>query len=85
MGIELIKRKFLVHEFQVIHCAGYLKARTFQSANLYDVNQNYTQNLGLVAVGQSYPSSSIMAIKLNQNVFTFRANMDLKLILLDDQ
>lgn len=75
----------LVNEFQVIHCAGYLKARVFQMDNLYGEGHNCVQNLGLVAVGHSLPSSSITEIKLNLNMFMFRASMELKLIFLDDR
>lgn len=46
---------------------------------------NCVQNLGLVAVGHSLPSSSITEIKLNLNMFMFRASMELKLIFLDDR
>lgn len=41
------------------------------------------QNLGLVAVGHSLPPSAITEIKLHQNMFMFRASMDLKLVFLD--
>lgn len=42
------------------------------------------QNLGLVAVGHSFPSpSAITEIKLHQDMFMFRASMDLKLVFLD--
>lgn len=68
--------------YKVIHCAGYLKARVFQMDNRYG---DCIQNLGLVAVGHSLPSSSVTEIKLNQNMFMFRAEMDMKLIFLDDR
>lgn len=41
------------------------------------------QNLGLVAVGHSLPSSAITEIKMYNNMFMFRASLDLKLIFLD--
>ncbi|XP_055852885.1 protein single-minded isoform X1 [Episyrphus balteatus] len=66
--------------FKVIHCSGYLKARIFPD---YGDGQRCIQNLGLVAVGHSLPSSAITEIKLHQNMFMFRASMDLKLIFLD--
>lgn len=69
----------------MIHCAGYLKARVFQMDNGYGEGHNCVQNLGLVAVGHSLPSSSITEIKLNLNMFMFRASMELKLIFLDDR
>lgn len=68
--------------YKVIHCAGYLKAGIFQMDNGYG---DYVVNLGLVAVGHSLPSSSVTEIKLNQNMFMFRAEMDMKLIFLDDR
>ncbi|XP_055303277.1 protein single-minded isoform X2 [Sitodiplosis mosellana] len=71
--------------YKVIHCAGYLKARVFQMDNGYGDGHNCVQNLGLVAVGHSLPSSSITEIKLNLNMFMFRASMELKLIFLDDR
>lgn len=41
------------------------------------------QNLGLVAVGHSLPPSAITEIKLHQNMFMFRASLDLKMVFLD--
>lgn len=76
---------FYFVELQVIHCAGYLKARVFQMDHAYGEGHSYVQNLGLVAVGHSLPSSSITEIKLNLNMFMFRASMELKLIFLDDR
>lgn len=70
---------------KVIHCSGYLKARVYHDTN-YNGDGNgptYIQNLGLVAVGHSLPPSAITEIKLHQNMFMFRASMDLKLIFLD--
>lgn len=77
-------RAFLILPLlQVIHCSGYLKARIFQVENAYGETHNCIQNLGLVAVGHSLPPSAITEIKLHQNMFMFRASMDLKLIFLD--
>lgn len=70
---------------KVIHCAGYLKARVLQIDNGYGETHTRVENLGLVAVGHSLPSSSVTEIKLNQNMFMFRAGMELKLIFLDDR
>ncbi|XP_050338498.1 protein single-minded isoform X2 [Bactrocera neohumeralis] len=67
--------------YKVIHCSGYLKARIFPDYG--DGHGGYIQNLGLVAVGHSLPSSAITEIKLHTNMFMFRACMDLKLIFLD--
>lgn len=71
--------------FKVIHCSGYLKTRIFKMENPYGETHNCVQNLGLVAVGHSLPSSAVTEIKLNQNMFMFRASMELKLIFLDDR
>lgn len=70
---------------QVIHCSGYLKARVYHDTNYTGEGSPpaYIQNLGLVAVGHSLPPSAITEIKLHQNMFMFRASMDLKLIFLD--
>ena len=43
------------------------------------------QNVGLVAVAHSLPPSSITEVKMFNNVFMFRASLDLKLIFLDQQ
>lgn len=67
--------------YKVIHCSGYLKARIFKME--YGDGHSCIQNLGLVAVGHSLPPSAITEIKLHQNMFMFRASMDLKLIFLD--
>lgn len=66
---------------KVIHCSGYLKARIFKTE--FDGGHSCIQNMGLVAVGHSLPPSAITEIKLHQNMFMFRASMDLKLIFLD--
>lgn len=80
----LTKKPMLMNYFpQVIHCSGYLKARIYQVENAYGETHNCIQNLGLVAVGHSLPPSAITEIKLHQNMFMFRASMDLKLIFLD--
>ena len=41
------------------------------------------QNVGMVAVGHSLPTSAVTEIKLHSNMFMFRASLDLKLIFLD--
>ncbi|KXJ71184.1 hypothetical protein RP20_CCG021284 [Aedes albopictus] len=68
---------------KVIHCSGYLKARIYPGDSTYGDGHSCIQNLGLVAVGHSLPPSAITEIKLHQNMFMFRASMDLKLIFLD--
>lgn len=68
---------------QVIHCSGYLKLRQL----LMDVSlfESCYQIVGLVAIGQSLPPSGVTEIKLNSNMFMFRASLDLKLIFLDSR
>ena len=67
---------------QVIHCSGYLKVRQYAVASMLGVDHCY-QNVGLVAIGNSLPSSTITEIRLYANMFMFRASLDLKLIFID--
>uniref|UniRef100_A0A673HT86 SIM bHLH transcription factor 2 n=1 Tax=Sinocyclocheilus rhinocerous TaxID=307959 RepID=A0A673HT86_9TELE len=69
--------------YKVIHCSGYLKLRQL----LMDVSlfESCYQIMGLLAVGQSLPPSSVTEIKLHSNMFMFRASLDLKLIFLDSR
>lgn len=67
---------------QVIHCAGYLKVKFFHLENNGHVDSCF-QNIGLVAVGHSFPPSAITEIKLHSNMFMFRASLDLKFLFLD--
>lgn len=67
--------------FQVIHCSGYLKIKQY-TMDIAPYDGCY-QNVGLVAVGHSLPPSAITEIKMNNNMFMFRASLDLKLIFLD--
>lgn len=68
--------------YKVIHCSGYLKVKQYQLDPGAPYESCY-QNVGLVAVGHSLPPSAITEIKLHQNMFMFRASLDLKLIFLD--
>ncbi|XP_051971532.1 single-minded homolog 2 [Xyrauchen texanus] len=69
--------------YKVIHCSGYLKIRQFMmDVSLYE---SCYQVVGLVAVGHSLPASGITEIKLHNNMFMFRASLDLKLIFLDSR
>uniref|UniRef100_A0A182KEV0 Single-minded n=1 Tax=Anopheles christyi TaxID=43041 RepID=A0A182KEV0_9DIPT len=68
--------------YKVTSMEGYLKARIYPGDS-YGDGHSCIQNLGLVAVGHSLPPSAITEIKLYQNMFMFRASMDLKLIFLD--
>ncbi|XP_077283177.1 bHLH transcription factor single-minded [Arctopsyche grandis] len=61
--------------YKVIHCSGYLKARHGGGGGL--------RLLGLVAVGHSLPPSAVTELKLHQNMFMFRASLDMRLIFLD--
>ncbi|XP_023228496.1 single-minded homolog 2-like isoform X1 [Centruroides vittatus] len=67
--------------YKVIHCSGYLKVKHY-SMDVAPYDGCY-QNLGLVAVGHSLPPSAITEIKMYNNMFMFRASLDLKLIFLD--
>jgi len=70
---------------QVIHCSGYLKVRQMPIDMTPPPFDGCYQNVGLVAVGHSLPSSAITEIKLHSNMFMFRASLDLKLIFLDSR
>lgn len=67
--------------YKVIHCSGYLKVR--QCPVEMSPYETYLQNIGMVAVGHSLPPSAITEIKMFNNMFMFRASLDLKLIFLD--
>ncbi|XP_074657294.1 single-minded homolog 2-like [Tubulanus polymorphus] len=66
--------------YKVIHCSGYLKIKQYTMDTPFD---GCYQNVGLVAVGHSLPPSAITEIKMYNNMFMFRASLDLKLIFLD--
>ncbi|KAK2717258.1 hypothetical protein QYM36_007398 [Artemia franciscana] len=66
--------------YKVIHCSGYVKLRGIQTDNPMDSTM---QQVGMVAVGHSLPPSAITEVKLHQNMFMFRASLDMKLIFLD--
>jgi single-minded-like protein len=72
--------------YKVIHCSGYYKipaADQISAATGYD-SGSYSSPY-LVAFGHSLPSSSITEVKMNNNMFMFRASLDLKLIFLDSR
>uniref|UniRef100_A0A182PTQ7 Single-minded n=1 Tax=Anopheles epiroticus TaxID=199890 RepID=A0A182PTQ7_9DIPT len=69
--------------YKVIHCSGYLKARVFPHESPNTAGHCCVQNLGLVAVGHSMSPSAATEVKLQQNMFMFRASLDMKLIFLD--
>ena len=72
--------------YKVIHCSGYYKipASSDQSSIASGYESNYS-NPYLVAFGHSLPSTSITEVKMNNNMFMFRASLDLKLIFLDSR
>ncbi|XP_071956970.1 uncharacterized protein [Antedon mediterranea] len=67
--------------YKVIHCFGYLKIKQY-TMDMTPFDSCY-QNVGLIAVGHSLPSSSMTEVKMYSNMFMFRASLDLKLIFLD--
>lgn len=69
--------------WKVIHCSGYLKVKQC-TVPVTDYEDKYEYpTFGLVAVGHSLPPSAITEIKLHNNMFMFRASLDMKLIFLD--
>lgn len=77
--------------YKVIHCSGYLKVKSMAAgaAGGGPVEAGYEgaglPSVGMVAVAHSLPPSSITEIKMQSNVFMFRASLDLKLIFLDQR
>ncbi|OQV19375.1 Single-minded-like protein 1 [Hypsibius exemplaris] len=68
--------------YKTIHCSGYLKIKHF-TMDVPPFDQGCYQNVGLVAVGHSLPSSAITEIKMHSTMFMFRASLDMKLIFVD--
>lgn len=67
------------NSWKVIHCSGYLKLRIDR-----DMSGNVIiHNMGLVATANSLPPSPITEIKLQRNMFMFRASLDMKLVYSD--
>ncbi|XP_076668042.1 bHLH transcription factor single-minded isoform X2 [Andrena cerasifolii] len=71
--------------YKVIHCSGYLKCIVESTVGTEYENGSgrRIRNVGLLAVGHSLPTRSITEVKLHQNMFMFRASLDLKLIFVD--
>jgi len=69
--------------FQVIHCSGYVKVRCQYAVSSMLHVHHCCHNVGLVAIGNSLPSSTITEMRLYSNMFMFRASLDLKLIFID--
>ena len=68
--------------YKVIHCSGYYKIPLYGNEQAYDAGYSSPY---LVAFGHSLPSSAITEVKMNNNMFMFRASLDLKLIFLDSR
>ena len=75
--------------YKVIHCSGYLKVKSMsdgQGQHQFDGGAGVAlPSVGFVAVAHSLPPSNITEIKMQSNVFMFRASLDLKLIFLDQR
>eukprot|EP00090_Calanus_glacialis_P013498 TRINITY_DN22185_c0_g1_i1.p1 TRINITY_DN22185_c0_g1~~TRINITY_DN22185_c0_g1_i1.p1 ORF type:complete len:626 (-),score=99.82 TRINITY_DN22185_c0_g1_i1:177-2054(-) len=74
--------------YKVIHCSGYLKVKSMNDGqHQFDGSAPgvVLPSVGFVAVAHSLPPSSITEIKMQSNVFMFRASLDLKLIFLDQR
>lgn len=56
---------------------------SLKQANISSSSSCFFVNLGLCAVGHSFPPLGLTEIKMYSNVFMFRANLDLKLMFLD--
>ncbi|XP_076245099.1 bHLH transcription factor single-minded [Calliopsis andreniformis] len=71
--------------YKVIHCTGYLKCvvESPVGTDYENGSGRFIRNLGLLAVCQSLPTRSITEMKLYQNMFMFRASLDMKLIFVD--
>ena len=69
---------------KVIHCSGYLKMRHC-GLGIGQAYEPMYQNLAMVVVGHSLPTTTCTEIKLHSNMFMFRASLDLKLIFLDSR
>ncbi|XP_076177802.1 bHLH transcription factor single-minded [Ptiloglossa arizonensis] len=69
--------------YKVIHCSGYLKCIIEKSVGSEFEDGRCIRNVGLLAVGHSLPARSITEIKLHQNMFMFRASLDMKLTFID--
>jgi single-minded-like protein len=67
--------------YKVIHCSGYFKMPFYDQVSC---EPGYS-NPYLVSFGHSLPSSSITEVKMSNNMFMFRASLDLKIIFLDSR
>jgi len=80
LRLMMMMMMMMMMVYQVIHCSGYVKVRC-----QYTVTSmlHCYHNVGLVAIGNSLPSSTITEMRLYSNMFMFRASLDLKLIFID--
>lgn len=75
-----------VFSLQVIHCSGYLRCVVegpVGSEYEDGAGRHCIRKVGLLAVGHSLPGRCLTEVKLYQNMFMFRASLDLKLIFVD--
>ena len=70
--------------YKVIHCSGYYKIPYYAADQQNGFESGYSSPY-LVAFGHSLPSTAITEVKMNNNMFMFRASLDLKLIFLDSR
>jgi len=70
--------------YKVIHCSGYYKIPYYAADQQNGYESGYSSPY-LVAFGHSLPSTAITEVKMNNNMFMFRASLDLKLIFLDSR
>nr|XP_018671317.1 single-minded homolog 2 isoform X1 [Ciona intestinalis] len=71
--------------YKVIHCTGYIKIRYFMFDQYDGSGGGCYHNVGVLALGQSLPATSLTDVKLYSNMFMFRASLDFKLIFMDQQ
>ncbi|XP_034172273.1 bHLH transcription factor single-minded isoform X2 [Osmia lignaria lignaria] len=87
MKCNLAKRNagLVTEGYKVIHCSGYLRCIVDGpvGSEYEDGTGRCIRIIGLLAVGHSLPGRSLTEIKLYQNMFMFRASMDMKLIFVD--
>jgi single-minded-like protein len=67
--------------YKVIHCSGYFKIPYYDQIS----GEAGYSNPYLVSFGHSLPSSSITEVKMSNNMFMFRASLDLRIIFLDSR
>ncbi|XP_071861530.1 bHLH transcription factor single-minded isoform X1 [Bombus fervidus] len=88
MKCNLAKRcaGLVTEGYKVIHCSGYLRCIVegpVGSEYEDGAGRHCIRKVGLLAVGHSLPGRCLTEVKLYQNMFMFRASLDLKLIFVD--